>query len=180
MSLLQPSIAHRPLGFAVWSLLAAKLSLGDAIEAKEFDLEVQDFAIVQGQSSLTNLETGEEFFEKLTMINCLGRVTRGAQLVPAANPTFSYMSFESYNALGRVASTKDLSELGAAYAGFETCIHGLCIATALVLRSAPFAHAWAVEPRTRMERLGVEWLGYGTCRETIQLSHAPQVLEGLS
>jgi hypothetical protein len=164
-SILQPSIAHRPLGFAIWSMLAAKLSLGDPIEAKQFDLTVQDFAIVQGQSSLTDPETGEERFESLTMINCLANITKGVDLIPANNATFSHMSFERYEALERVALTKDLAELGSAYAGLQTCIHGLCIASAIVLKSAPFTHCWATQSDIPRARLGVQWLGYGTSRD---------------
>ena len=165
-TILKPSVAHRPLGFAIWSMLAAKLSLGDAIEAKQFDLSVQDFAIVQGLSSLTDPNTGIETYESLTMINCLAKVTRGADLVPASNATFSHMSFENYDTLARVASTKDLAELGRAYEGLQTCIHGLCIASAVVLKHAPFEHRWAANqagplPQTRY---GVQWLGYGSSR----------------
>jgi hypothetical protein len=145
--------------------LAAKLSLGDSIEAKQFDLTVEDFAIVQGQSSLIDPETGEETFESLTMINCLANITRGANLIPARNATFSHMSFEKYEALERIALTKDLAELGPAYAGLQTCIHGLCIASAIVLKGAPFTHCWATQSNIPPARLGVQWLGYGTSRD---------------
>lgn len=164
-SILSPSIAHRPLGFAIWSILAAKLSLGDAIESKRFDLTVQDFAIVQGKSSLIDPDTGEETFERLTMINCLAVIKRGAELVPSRNATFSHFSFENYEKLARVALTKDLADLGPAYAGLQTCIHGLCIASAVVLKDAPFTHRWSTTSEGTQRAFGVQWLGYGSSRE---------------
>lgn len=157
-SILTPGVAHDPLGFSLWNLLSSKLSLGDAIEAKDFDLRIDKVAVVQGRSSLGVNDAGDERVELLTMINCQATLLKGGEKIPPSNPTFSHIAFVSYDDFVRVADTKSLGALGSEFEGFQTCIHGLCVESAVALHTGVPSRQLAVrEPDQEMKR-GTQWL----------------------
>lgn len=133
-SIIQPQIAHDPLGYSIWTLLAAKVGLADAIERQAFDVSPKVGCLLQGES-LIGYENGEDITEKLTMINVLCVVDRGHDEVPHRNAVFSHFEWLDYDELVGAAATKDLSDLNDPFTAPEVCIHGLCIKTAVALHS---------------------------------------------
>lgn len=144
-SMCVPGVAHDPVGYAVWSLLAAKVGLADAIERKAFDLSILDSCVLQGESLIDYVD-GVDVVEQLTMINLLCRIERGHEEVPRRTAVFSRLSWLEYGLLVDAATSKDLSMLSSDYQAPEICIHGLCIQTAVSLFPA-----WRnVRPATSM------------------------------
>ena len=131
-SIRRPGVAHDPMGFALWSLLAAKLGVADAIEADLFDVKPVAGCVMQGES-LIDYVNGVDVTERLTMINLLCVVDRGHEHVPTRNSVFSHMQWLDYDVLVDAATSKDLAVLDEPFTSPEVCIHGLCIKTAVAL-----------------------------------------------
>jgi hypothetical protein len=131
-SICTPGVAHDPVGYALWSVLAAKVGLADAIERKAFDLSIVDSCVLQGESLIDYVD-GVDVVEQLTMINLLCLIERGHDEIPPKTAVFSRLSWLDYGLLVDAATSKDLSRLSSDYQAPEICIHGLCIQTAVSL-----------------------------------------------
>jgi hypothetical protein len=119
---------HSPLRYAIDSLLARKLGLGEPLEAGWIDYEA-----AAASETIGDAEYGAGISERIVMLNCFVRLRGGSEYLDGSSASYSAIEWVEPTRLATALHERDPLAVVPGGDPLELCIHGLCVTSTVAL-----------------------------------------------